>query len=296
MLKALRDRDAQQAWDATGDVLPPLPVVRPVADPVLSPPGLPSVIASDVVAAQPDWKQSRAAEGRKALKPYPEPMARTAQGQASDPFGSTGESGAESGPGGGTAGEAQGAGEDVSPDTGVERPIARTPAQLRSIRDIQPFFDYEPDKDIADPCLNLCPRPDGLPCKQYAAGEIVPACPEEVGLGDEPFTPRSIPPSVFSWTASNINYYPLYFQDPQLERYGHTYGWAQPAVSLGRFGVQLVGLPYQMALDPPCKRMYPLGYYRPGEPAPKLFYPIPFNARAAAVAGGFYTGLAFILP
>jgi hypothetical protein len=60
--------------------------------------------------------------------------------------------------------------------------------------------------------------------------------------------------------------------------------------------MQLVGLPYQMALDPPCKRMYPLGYYRPGEPAPKIFYAIPFNTRAAAATAGFYMGAATILP
>ncbi len=91
-------------------------------------------------------------------------------------------------------------------------------------------------------------------------------------------------------------YNPLYFQDVQLERYGHTYGCLQPAVSLGRFGVQLIGLPYQMALDPPCKCVYPLGYYRPGECAPKLCYQIPLNARAAVDAAGFYSGLGVILP
>jgi len=58
----------------------------------------------------------------------------------------------------------------------------------------------------------------------------------------------------------------------------------------------LIGLPYQMALDPPCKEVYPLGYYRPGEPAPKLFYQIPLNAKAAACSAVFYTGVGVILP
>ena len=70
----------------------------------------------------------------------------------------------------------------------------------------------------------------------------------------------------------------------------------QPLVSLGRFSVQVVGLPYQMALDPPCKDVYALGYYRPGEPAPKLHHQVPFNARAAALAAVFYTGVGVVLP
>ena len=38
-------------------------------------------------------------------------------------------------------------------------------------------------------------------------------------------------------------------------------------VSATKFGVQLAGLPYQMALAPVHKREYPLGYYRAGDPA-----------------------------
>ena len=176
------------------------------------------------------------------------------------------------------------------------RPIVSSPKQLRPITDIRPHWDYSADPDADDPCLYLCPRPDGLPCKTYGTDQRVPACPDEVTLGDEPFVPRVMPPSVYAWKASNIAYNPLYFEDVQLERYGHTYGCLQPAASLGRFGVQLIGLPYQMALDPPCKCVYPLGYYRPGECAPKLCYQIPLNARAALVTAGFYSGLGVILP
>ncbi len=176
------------------------------------------------------------------------------------------------------------------------RPIVSSPKQLRPITDIRPHWDYSADPDSDDPCLYLCPRPDGLPCKTYGDGRRTPACPDEVTLGEEPFVPRLMPPSVYAWKASNISYNPLYFQDVQLERYGHTYGIFQPAVSLGLFGVQLIGLPYQLALDPPCKCEYPLGYYRPGEPAPKLFYQIPLNLRAAVVTAGFYSGLGVILP
>ena len=278
MLKALRDRDAAAHWDAAGAALPPLP--PPVVESVVEPDFAPEPTAGDGAA----WRTSRDATGRAALRPYPDPL-RLAQEEPFVPYEEPPALGSEP-----TEDESLGIDEEV-------RPIARTPDQLRKIGEILPYHDYEPDPDVDDPCLYLCPRPDGLPCKEYAAGEIVPPCPEEVGLGDEPFVPRAMPPSVFAWKASNVHYNPLYFEDVQLERYGHSYGdCVQPFVSLGKFSVQLVGLPYQMALDPPCKDIYPLGYYRPGEPAPKLFYQVPLNARAAAVAAGFYTGVGVILP
>ena len=294
MLKALRDRDAAAAWDATAGLPPAAPPVRPVVEPLFLTP------EADVPADGPAWRASRAAAGRSGLAPAAEPaMPRLAQEEPADPLDLAptpdpleptpdplGENPAREGD----------PGEDADQGAGVA-PIAQTPDQLRKIGDILPYFDYEPDPDVDDPCLYQCPRPDGRPCKVYGEDEIVPACPEEVSLGDDPFTPRSMPSSVFAWKASNVHYNPLYFEDVPLERYGHTYGdCVQPFVSVGKFGVQLIGLPYQMALDPPCKEVYPLGYYRPGEPAPKLCYQIPFNARAAAVTAGFYSGLGVILP
>lgn len=285
MLKALRERDARQHWEATENLLPSSPQPLP---PVIEPQFSPSASED----AGPAWRPSGAAAGRASVE-LSAPPRIAIQDSASPPDLYDPPVVPE------PEDEA-----DLLPDTsdrystepGV-RPIARTPDQLRKINEILPFYDYEPDPNVDDPCLYLCPRPDGLPCKQYGDDEFVPPCPEEVALGDEPFTPISMPPSVFAWKASNVSYNPLYFQDVQLERYGHTYGdCIQPFVSVGRFGVQLIGLPYQMALDPPCKEMYPLGYYRPGEPAPKLFYQIPLNARAAAVAAGVYTGIGVVLP
>ena len=67
-------------------------------------------------------------------------------------------------------------------------------------------------------------------------------------------------------------------------------------VSAGRVGTQLIGLPYQMTIDPIQKKMYALGWYRPGECAPHKHYQIPLSARAAAVQGGVVTGLIFLIP
>jgi hypothetical protein len=179
----------------------------------------------------------------------------------------------------------------------VSRPPVSDPRKLKKITEIQPFASYEPDPLVRarNPCENLCPRPDGAPC--IDEGENAKACPAEVVLSNEQYIPRDFEEKVFAWEASNIYYNPLYFEDVALERYGHTYPcWVQPFASVGKFSVQLAGLPYQMGIDPICKKMYPLGYYRPGECAPKLCYQIPWNTRAAMCQGGVTTGLIFLIP
>lgn len=175
----------------------------------------------------------------------------------------------------------------------------RDPSQLKKVTDILPYDDYEPNPEIRanDPCENLCPRPDGQDCKVYAEGERRPECPEEIRLSEGTYEGRLLPETVFTWEASNLYHQPLYFEDPQLERYGHTHGhYCQPFISGGRFMGQLLGLPYQMTLHPLCAKRYTLGWYRPGECAPKQIYQIPFNLHAAAVTAGFYTGMVFLIP
>jgi hypothetical protein len=173
----------------------------------------------------------------------------------------------------------------------------KTPGQLPKVTQIMPFLDYEPDPKVAaeDPCQNLCPRPDGAPCKSIDGK--APECPKEIQLSTGPFEPRVFPASTYTWQASNIFYQPLYFEDPDLERYGHAWPFfVQPIVSSVRFTTQAVGIPYQMVLNPCCCRVYPLGYYRPGECAPKLIYQIPWNTQAAAAEAGVITGVYFLFP
>lgn len=111
------------------------------------------------------------------------------------------------------------------------------------------------------------------------------------------YVARTPSPAVLQWAPSNFWHYPLYFEDPALERYGHTYHpIVQPFASTGRFATQLVGLPYQMALHPVCEKQYALGYYRPGEYAPKKMYQIPFNEEATLVQAAAIAGLILVIP
>jgi len=151
------------------------------------------------------------------------------------------------------------------------------PNALKKIGEILPYADYAPD--LGNKSVNE---------KTY---------PEEKWPYKKPYKPREFEESVFAWEPSNLFYNPLYFEDAPLERYGHSYpDIVQPFVSLGKFSVQLIGLPYQMAIDPVNSLQSPLGWYRPGEYAPKLIYQIPWNRRAALTEAGVITGLFFIIP
>ncbi len=144
----------------------------------------------------------------------------------------------------------------------------------RDIREIRPFISYAM-QDIEDAEL---PR-------------------RRTAVSKETYSPPARTPVTFTWMASNLYHNPLYFEDPALERYGHTYHpLVQPFASAGRFTTQLVGLPYQMAIDPIQRRRYTLGWYRPGDCAPKKHYQIPLNKKAAAVEAGVVTGAFFLFP
>lgn len=171
----------------------------------------------------------------------------------------------------------------VDAQAGNSGQVAAKPA-LRSISEIQPYHDYSP--------LQQSRRAlGGLPANAASSG------PEILQLPVQGELERAAPTTHYHWMASNLTHDPLYFEDVALERYGHTYSpVVQPLVSVSKFGLQLAGLPYQMALNPVWCEQYPLGYYRPGDCAPFLRYRIPFNKEAAITSAGVYTGLFFLFP
>ena len=105
--------------------------------------------------------------------------------------------------------------------------------------------------------------------------------------------PRNPHPITMTWTASAVCNKPLYFEEPSLERYGHTSGpFTQPILSGAHFVLNIASLPYQMGINPPQECRYPLGHYRPGDCAPWLVRPIPLSLRgAASQAAAVTTGI-----
>ncbi len=121
--------------------------------------------------------------------------------------------------------------------------------------------------------------------------------PVTCSLGDGSFDPRNFVAATVTWKAANACHKPLYFEEPQLERYGHEWGpWAQPAISSLNFFKNVAILPYKMGIHPMNECQYPLGYYRPGSCAPWTVGPIPLSLRGAATQAAFVTGAAAVIP
>lgn len=175
-------------------------------------------------------------------------------------------------------------------DSIVPRPEKDPLSRLTPIRDIRPHFDYT--RSGQTPNEYLCPLPaEADPAKPGNS------CPIESELVDQGTLDRNHSIIPVYWAASNVYHNPLYFEDPGLERSGHSYSDAvQPFVSLGRFGAQVVALPYSIALDPAWKHETPLGHFRPGECAPKRHLALPLNREAAATAAAAYTGIIYLIP
>lgn len=175
------------------------------------------------------------------------------------------------------------------PDASVSNTPGMEDTVFRPISQIQPYYAYSPTGK--QPGEYLCRLPSEAPETDRAR------CPEIQPLPAAGSTDRHFAMFDYCWVPSNLRHKPLYFEDVALERYGQKYPHGlQPFVSIAKFGVQGIGLPYQLAMDPIWRDIYPLGYYRPGDNAPELIYQVPFNLQAAAAAGGTYTGLIFLFP
>jgi hypothetical protein len=121
--------------------------------------------------------------------------------------------------------------------------------------------------------------------------------PAECRLPHDDQPPRCFAPLAFTWTASSLCHKPLYFEEQQLERYGHTaHPCIQPFVSGAHFFGNIAVLPYKMGMNPLFECQYALGFYRPGSCAPRLLHAIPLSPEGAAAQGAVAIGLPFILP
>lgn len=122
--------------------------------------------------------------------------------------------------------------------------------------------------------------------------------PFECSIDDgQQFKGRCWEQTTYMWKASAMCHKPLYFEDEQLERYGHSFSPCfQPFISGAHFFCTLPVLPYCMGVEPPCECIYALGYYRPGSCAPYMVNPVPLSPRGALFEAGVVTGAAYALP
>jgi len=121
--------------------------------------------------------------------------------------------------------------------------------------------------------------------------------PEECVLSSADFDYRNWTAITYTWKASGLCHKPLYYQDIQLERYGHSAGPVlQPILSGAHFFGATVVLPYNMGISPPNECKYALGYYRPGSCAPYMISPIPLSVRGGLAQAAAVVGLVYLLP
>jgi len=121
--------------------------------------------------------------------------------------------------------------------------------------------------------------------------------PAECTLNTDLQYSRNWVPLTMTWKASALCHKPLYFEQIQLERYGHTSGpWSQPFLSGGHFILNIAALPYKMGINPMNECQYALGYYRPGSCAPWLLSPIPLSLQGAAAEAGAIFGGGALFP
>jgi hypothetical protein len=128
-----------------------------------------------------------------------------------------------------------------------------------------------------------------------------------------PLAPRNWSPQRKYWAAAATCHLPLYFQDPVLERYGHSVEQyvgpvgrylsypvddptqstqrnqiVQPFFSWGLFCFQIIAWPYNLVMDPPWEAQYDLGYYRPGDNIPTDLYWLPLHGYGPPLRGSNY--------
>jgi hypothetical protein len=100
----------------------------------------------------------------------------------------------------------------------------------------------------------------------------------------------------YAWTAPALASKPLYFEDANLERYGHHHGLVQPALSAAHFFTRIPALPYLFGAYPSHRCYYALGYYRPGDCNPHYWSRPKLSVQGALYAGAVATGLVLIIP
>ena len=119
--------------------------------------------------------------------------------------------------------------------------------------------------------------------------------PKECTISTSTFTGRSWVPQTVTWKASNLCHKPLFFENVQLERYGHSHGpFLQPVHSTVHFFSSIALAPYNMGITPANECQYALGFYRPGNCAPWLREPFPISLAGARFQASSLTAGAFL--
>ncbi|MDR3182547.1 MAG: hypothetical protein LBT89_06445 [Planctomycetaceae bacterium] len=121
--------------------------------------------------------------------------------------------------------------------------------------------------------------------------------PEECTTNAREYTGRHFDQTCYRWKASNLCTKAAYFEDVQLDRYGHSVCPAmEPIISGAKFFATVPLLPYYAGVTPPCECVYTLGHYRVGNCSPYMVQPFPISFRGALLEAGAVGGAIAVLP
>jgi hypothetical protein len=105
--------------------------------------------------------------------------------------------------------------------------------------------------------------------------------------------------SGYSWEATGLYHRPLYFEQPNLERYGYAPTRSRTGQSIlagAHFFGSVLILPYRLGAEPINDAVYTLGHYRPGSCVPYRFVRPPLDWKAGALETVTIVGLIFAIP
>ncbi len=109
-------------------------------------------------------------------------------------------------------------------------------------------------------------------------------------------------PTDFRFAAPAVYSRPLYFEQANLERYGHHVALcerdnlSQSALSAAHFFATVPALPYKMGTTRPDECSYVLGVYRPGSCNPHQLLRPELSVSGLTWEGAIATGLVFMIP
>ena len=151
-------------------------------------------------------------------------------------------------------------------------------------------------RPVRNMTIDIDPPPAGngeLTLPHDYAGQMLAEVPS-IHYADRPYRPTT----TFAGlpTPADFCHYPLYFEQVNLERYGHTYGLLQPAFDAAHFFGTIPALPYMMGVEPPRQCVDHRYAYEAGRHAPWHYHSKPLQAESGLLQAGLVIGLILVLP
>lgn len=180
----------------------------------------------------------------------------------------------------------------IAPESFAQTPETQSPVVRLAAEDgVVHSLQYPCELQSAMSSISLRPDETRMTPPDYADAAFSDAACEDLNVLNRHW---QMPQA--QWSPTGLWHNPLYFEEPNLERHGLTFGVAQPAVSAAHFLGNVAALPYHMAIRHPQDCVYSLGDCRPGDPVPYYRYREPFNKHASITEAAAIVGLVLLLP